>query len=104
MKNDIILTGDRPTGHLHIGHLAGSLQTRVKLQNEGNYKEMFVFVADAQGLTDNFDNPNKIRENIHEVLSEVNDFIKPDETNHKGNTKVYNEIIKTLKNIESKNK
>ena len=68
MKNDIILTGDRPTGHLHIGHLAGSLQTRVKLQNEGNYKEMFVFVADAQGLTDNFDNPNKIRENIHEVM------------------------------------
>ena len=68
MKNDIILTGDRPTGHLHLGHLVGSLETRVKLQNEGNYKEMYVFIADSQALTDNYDNPDKIRENIREVM------------------------------------
>lgn len=68
MKNDIILTGDRPTGHLHLGHLVGSLKTRVKLQNEGNYKEMYVFIADSQALTDNFDNPMKICENVREVM------------------------------------
>ena len=68
MKKDIILTGDRPTGHLHIGHLVGSLETRVKLQNEGNYEKMYVFIADSQALTDNFDNPDKIRENVREVM------------------------------------
>ena len=68
MKNDIILTGDRPTGHLHLGHLVGSLQNRIKLQNEGNFKEMYVFIADSQALTDNFDNPSKIRENVREVM------------------------------------
>ena len=68
MKKDIILTGDRPTGHLHIGHLVGSLETRVKLQNEGNYDKMYVFIADSQALTDNFDNPDKIRENVREVM------------------------------------
>ena len=66
MKN-IILTGDRPTGNLHLGHYIGSLVNRVKLQNEGNYDEMFVMIADAQGLTDNFDNPKKIREYVKEV-------------------------------------
>ena len=66
MKN-IILTGDRPTGNLHLGHFIGSLQNRVKLQNEGNYDEMYVMIADAQGLTDNFDNPKKIREYVKEV-------------------------------------
>ena len=66
MKN-IILTGDRPTGNLHLGHFIGSLQTRIKLQNEGNYDEMYVMIADAQGLTDNFDNPKKIRDNVQEV-------------------------------------
>ncbi len=66
MKN-IILTGDRPTGRLHIGHYVGSLKNRVRLQNEGNYDKMFVFIADAQALTDNFDNPDKVRENIKEV-------------------------------------
>lgn len=64
---NIILTGDRPTGRLHLGHYVGSLQERVKIQNEGNYDEMFVMIADAQALTDNYDNPNKIRENIIEV-------------------------------------
>ena len=68
MKNDIILTGDRPTGHLHLGHYVGSLKNRIKLQNEGNYKEMYVFIADSQALTDNFDNPGKIRENVREVM------------------------------------
>lgn len=67
MKN-IILTGDRPTGPLHIGHYVGSLKNRVIMQNKGEYDEMFVFIADAQALTDNFDNPKKIRENIIEVL------------------------------------
>ena len=67
MKKDIILTGDRPTGHLHLGHYVGSLKNRVKLQNEGNYDKMYVFIADAQALTDNFDNPGKVRDNIREV-------------------------------------
>ena len=67
MKKDIILTGDRPTGHLHIGHYVGSLKNRVKLQNEGNYDKMYVFIADCQALTDNFDNPDKVRENLREV-------------------------------------
>ena len=66
MKN-IILTGDRPTGNLHLGHYIGSLSNRVKLQNEGNYDEMYVMIADAQGLTDNFDNPKKIRDYVKEV-------------------------------------
>ena len=64
---NIILTGDRPTGRLHLGHYVGSLKNRVRLQNEGNYDKMFVFIADAQALTDNFDNPDKVRENIKEV-------------------------------------
>ena len=67
MKKDIILTGDRPTGHLHLGHYVGSLKNRVKLQNEGNYDKMYVFIADSQALTDNFDNPSKVRENVREV-------------------------------------
>mgnify|MGYP001117743337 CR=1 FL=1 len=65
---DIILTGDRPTGKLHLGHYVGSLKNRVKIQNEGNYDKMYVMIADAQALTDNFDNPKKIRENITEVM------------------------------------
>ena len=67
MKKDIILTGDRPTGHLHLGHYVGSLKNRVKLQNEGNYDKMYVFIADCQALTDNYDNPDKVRENLREV-------------------------------------
>src|SRR5574344_623192 len=64
---NIILTGDRPTGKLHLGHYIGSLRRRVQLQNEGNYDKMFVFMADVQALTDNADNPEKIRQNIIEV-------------------------------------
>ena len=63
----IILTGDRPTGRLHLGHYVGSLRRRVQLQNEGDYDRMFVFMADVQALTDNADNPEKIRENIVNV-------------------------------------
>lgn len=63
----IILTGDRPTGKLHLGHYVGSLRRRVQLQNEGDYDRMFVFMADVQALTDNADNPEKIRQNIVEV-------------------------------------
>ena len=63
----IILTGDRPTGPLHIGHYIGSLRNRVKLQNEGNYDKMYVMIADSQALTDNFDNPKKIQDNLYEV-------------------------------------
>lgn len=68
MKNEkIILTGDRPTGPLHIGHYVGSLRKRVELQNTGEYKQ-FVMIADLQALTDNADNPQKIKENIMEVM------------------------------------
>ncbi len=66
MKN-IILTGDRPSGKLHIGHYVGSLKRRVELQNSGKFDEIYVMIADAQALTDNFDNPEKVRANITEV-------------------------------------
>ena len=59
----VILTGDRPTGKLHLGHYVGSLRRRVQLQNAGDYDRMFVFMADVQALTDNADNPEKIRQN-----------------------------------------
>lgn len=67
MAEKIILTGDRPTGRLHIGHFVGSLRRRVELQNAGDYKQMFVFIADAQALTDNMENPEKVRQNVVEV-------------------------------------
>ncbi|MBR1683017.1 MAG: tryptophan--tRNA ligase [Bacteroidaceae bacterium] len=63
----IILTGDRPTGPLHIGHYVGSLRRRVELQNSGLYDKIFIFEADAQALTDNIDNPDKVRQNVIEV-------------------------------------
>ena len=66
-KEKIILTGDRPTGKLHIGHYVGSLRRRVELQNSGDYDRIFVFEADAQALTDNVENPEKIRQNVIEV-------------------------------------
>lgn len=64
---EIILTGDRPTGRLHVGHYVGSLKNRVALQNEGKYDKIFLMIADAQALTDNFDNPEKVRSNVIEV-------------------------------------
>ena len=63
----IILTGDRPTGPLHVGHYVGSLRRRVELQNSGEYEKIFIMIADAQALTDNIDNPEKVRQNIIEV-------------------------------------
>ena len=63
----IILTGDRPTGRLHVGHYVGSLRRRVELQNSGEYDRLFIMIADAQALTDNFENPEKVRRNIIEV-------------------------------------
>ena len=63
----IILTGDRPTGRLHVGHYVGSLKRRVELQNSGEFDKIFIMIADAQALTDNADNPQKVRENIIEV-------------------------------------
>ena len=63
----VILTGDRPTGKLHLGHYIGSLRRRVELQNVGDYDKMYVFMADVQALTDNADNPEKRRQNIIEV-------------------------------------
>ena len=63
----IILTGDRPTGRLHVGHYVGSLKRRVELQNSGEYDKIYIMIADAQALTDNADNPEKVRENIIEV-------------------------------------
>lgn len=65
--NKIILTGDRPTGRLHIGHYVGSLRRRVELQNSGTFDEIYIMIADAQALTDNMDNPDKVRSNIIEV-------------------------------------
>ena len=63
----IILTGDRPTGRLHVGHYVGSLRRRVELQNSGEFDKIYIMIADAQPLTDNFDNPEKVRQNIIEV-------------------------------------
>ena len=63
----IILTGDRPTGRLHVGHYVGSLKRRVELQNSGDYDKVYIMIADAQALTDNIENPEKVRQNIIEV-------------------------------------
>ena len=68
MKKKIILTGDRPTGKLHIGHYVGSLRRRVELQNTGEFDKIYIMIADAQALTDNADNPEKIRESIMNVM------------------------------------
>jgi len=75
----VILTGDRPTGKLHLGHYIGSLRRRVELQEAGGYDRMFVFMADVQALTDNADNPQKIRENITNVaLDYLSAGLSPD--------------------------
>ncbi|MBD5469037.1 MAG: tryptophan--tRNA ligase [Lachnospiraceae bacterium] len=66
-NSKIILTGDRPTGRLHVGHYVGSLKRRVELQNSGEFDKIFIMIADAQALTDNADNPEKVRQNIIEV-------------------------------------
>lgn len=80
-KEKIILTGDRPTGRLHIGHYVGSLRRRVELQNSGEYDQIFIMIADAQALTDNFDNPEKVRQNILEVaLDYLSVGIDPEKT------------------------
>ena len=65
--NKIILTADRPTGRLHVGHYVGSLKRRVELQNSGTFDKIYVMVADAQALTDNAENPEKVRQNVIEV-------------------------------------
>ena len=73
-KEKIILTGDRPTGRLHIGHYVGSLRRRVELQNSGLYDKIFIFIADAQALTDNMENPEKVRQNVkflNEIMQET---------------------------------
>ncbi len=78
----IILTGDRPTGRLHIGHYVGSLRRRVQLQNEGKFDEIHIMIADAQALTDNWDNPEKVRQNIINVaLDYLSCGIDPTKTN-----------------------
>lgn len=77
----IILTGDRPTGRLHVGHYVGSLKRRVELQNSGEYDKIFVMIADAQALTDNIENPEKVRQNIIEVaLDYLSVGIDPEKT------------------------
>ncbi|MBO5947667.1 tryptophan--tRNA ligase [bacterium] len=68
MENKIILTGDRPTGHLHLGHFVGSLRRRVELQNKGDYENFYIMVADAQALTDNFGNVQKVKDNVLQVM------------------------------------
>ena len=65
----IILTGDRPTGNLHVGHYVGSLAERVKLQNSGKYDEIYIMIADAQALTDNAEHPERVRQNIMKAVS-----------------------------------
>ena len=78
----VILTGDRPTGKLHIGHYVGSLRRRVELQNSGEYDKIFIMIADAQALTDNADNPEKIRQNVIEVaLDYLSAGIDPEKSN-----------------------
>ena len=67
MAKKIILTGDRPTGRLHVGHYVGSLKERVRLQNSGAYDEIYIMIADAQALTDNAEHPEKVRDNILQV-------------------------------------
>ena len=64
----IILTGDRPTGKLHLGHYVGSIKKRLEMQSLGDYSKMYVMIADSQALTDNFDNPDKIRDSIKEII------------------------------------
>lgn len=77
----IILTGDRPTGKLHLGHYVGSLKNRVALQNSGKFDKVFIMIADAQALTDNFDNPSKVRDNVIEVaLDYLSCGIDPNKT------------------------
>ena len=77
----IILTGDRPTGRLHLGHYVGSLRRRVELQNSGEFEKIFVMIADAQALTDNADNPEKVRQNVIEVaLDYLSAGIDPEKT------------------------
>ena len=81
MEN-IILTGDRPTGRLHLGHYIGSLKNRVRLQNSGEFDKIYIMIADAQALTDNFDNPSKVRSNVIEVaLDYLACGIDPEKTN-----------------------
>ena len=78
----IILTGDRPTGKLHVGHYAGSLSERVRIQNAGGYDDMYVMIADAQALTDNAENPEKVRQNIIEVaLDYLSCGLSPEKVN-----------------------
>lgn len=78
----IILTGDRPTGRLHVGHYVGSLKERVSLQNSGLYDEIYIMIADAQALTDNADNPEKVRQNIMQVaLDYLSCGIDPEKSN-----------------------
>ena len=80
-EHKVILTGDRPTGKLHLGHYVGSLQRRVELQNSGEFDEINILIADDQALTDNYDNPKKIRDNIIEVaLDYLSVGIDPDKS------------------------
>ena len=81
MKKEVILTGDRPTGKLHLGHYTGSLKNRVSLQNTGNY-DMYIMIADQQAFTDNVRNPEKIKNSLLEVLLDYLAVgIEPQKTN-----------------------
>ena len=67
----IILTGDRPTGKLHLGHYVGSIKKRLEMQASNDYDKMYVMIADSQALTDNFDNPDKVRTNVYEITKDL---------------------------------
>ena len=80
-KDKIVLTGDRPTGRLHIGHYVGSLRQRLILQEDPSIDKMFIMIADAQALTDNADNPEKVRESVLQVTMDYLSIgIDPDRT------------------------
>ena len=80
-KDKIMLTGDRPTGKLHIGHYVGSLRQRLEIQNSGEFKKVFVMLADAQALTDNADDPGKVRESVMQcTLDYLSVGIDPEKT------------------------
>ena len=82
-KKKIMLTGDRPTGRLHIGHYVGSLRQRHELQDDPSYEKVFVMIADAQALTDNFDNPKKVRESVFQVALDYLSTLAPwPQSNH----------------------
>lgn len=91
----IILTGDRPTGKLHVGHYVGSLKRRVELQNSGEYDDIYIMIADAQALTDNADNPEKVRKTFRKLLW----IICPVDLTRRNRTSSFSRMSPNLQNL-----